>query len=52
MASASSRLSGLILTEIPQLAEINLGTGMMVTSAGLRSFYVEIAACVDSNVSR
>ena len=32
------------MTEMPQLAEINLGTGIIVTSAGLRSFSVDIAA--------
>ena len=44
MVYASSRFSGLMRTEIPQLAEMNLGTGMIVTSAGLSSFSVEIAA--------
>ena len=50
--SASSFLSGRMRTEIPQLAEMNLGTGIIVTSAGFSSFSVEIAACVDSKVRR
>jgi len=45
-------LSGLTRTEIPQLAEMNLGTGIMVTSAGFSNFSVEMAACVDSKVNR
>ena len=50
--SACIRRLGYMRIEMPQDAEINLGTGMMDTSAGFNSFSVEIAAWVDSKVSR